>query len=70
MPARSMSRPSPAHLAGPNRYDTAALLLGTYPDRVYVASWMNWPDALTGAARAGADHEPMALTRSQAMTVP
>ena len=70
MPARSMSRSSPAHLAGPNRYDTAALLLGTYPDRVYVASGMNWPDALTGAARAGADHEPMALTRSQAMTVP
>lgn len=65
-----MSRSSPAHLAGPNRYDTAALLLGTYPDRVYVASWMNWPDALTGAARAGADHEPMALTRSQAVTVP
>ena len=53
-------------VAGANRYETAALLTETYPsaDSVYVASGMNWPDALTGAARAGADHEPLVLTRT------
>lgn len=56
-------------LAGGNRYETAALLTETYPsaETVYVASGMDWPDALTGAARAGADHEPLVLTRTTAV---
>ncbi|NLG19943.1 MAG: S8 family serine peptidase [Actinomycetales bacterium] len=56
-------------IAGENRYETAALLTETYPssETTYVASGMDWPDALTGAARAGADHEPLVLTRMQAV---
>lgn len=56
-------------LAGANRYETAALLTQTYPsaETAYVASGMDWPDALTGAARAGADHEPLVLTRTAAV---
>lgn len=52
-------------VAGEDRYDTAVLLADDFDtaDHVYVASGQVWPDALTGAARAGADSSPLLLTR-------
>ncbi|MFX0538494.1 cell wall-binding repeat-containing protein [Ornithinimicrobium sp. Y1847] len=52
-------------IAGSDRYETAGLLADVYPtiDGLYLASGQNWPDALTGAARAGLDEAPMLLTR-------
>ncbi|MFK5581856.1 cell wall-binding repeat-containing protein [Serinicoccus sp. LYQ131] len=52
-------------VAGADRYGTAALVSRAYDtaDPVYVASGQDWPDALAGAARAGAQEVPMLLVR-------
>lgn len=50
-------------VAGDNRWDTSALIADTFgdADRVAVASGRDWPDALTGAARAGSLDIPVLL---------
>lgn len=52
-------------VAGLNRYVTAANLMQEYvsAETVYIASGMNWPDALAGSAKAGMDEAPLLLTR-------
>jgi putative cell wall-binding protein len=52
---------------GENRYDTAATIASKYPAGVpvaYVATGDAYPDALAGAALAGAKDAPILLTRS------
>ncbi len=53
-------------LAGRNRYETAALVardgFGGGVERVYVATGLDFPDALAGAAVAGALGAPLLLT--------
>lgn len=55
-----------ARAAGPNRFATAAdLAVGAFDggaETVYVASGMDFPDALTAAAAAGHNHGPVLLT--------
>ncbi|HLS46231.1 MAG TPA: cell wall-binding repeat-containing protein [Ornithinicoccus sp.] len=51
-------------VAGSNRYATAAELAKYYPnglDTVVVATGLSYPDALSGAARAGDSHGPVLL---------
>ncbi|WP_181009843.1 cell wall-binding repeat-containing protein [Ornithinimicrobium sufpigmenti] len=50
---------------GLNRWVTSARLFAEVAsaETVYVASGQNWPDALAGGAKAGADHEPLLITR-------
>ncbi|MBO1769477.1 cell wall-binding repeat-containing protein [Agrococcus sp. TF02-05] len=69
------SQPSPAivplaptRLAGDSRYSTAAAIADRFPagvDTVYIASGLNFPDALTGAALAGSQVSPVLLTRER-----
>lgn len=56
-------------LAGKDRYKTNVRITATYEDvdRVYVASGQNWPDALTGGARAASEEAPLLLTRANAL---
>ncbi len=57
-------------LSGPDRYGTAASVakqFGTSVPVVYVASGAQWPDALVGAARAGAYNAPLLLTRGTSL---
>ncbi|WP_298891009.1 cell wall-binding repeat-containing protein [uncultured Serinicoccus sp.] len=56
-------------VAGPDRYATAALLAGADETRaqVFIASGQNWPDALAGAATAGAVDAPMLLVRQDSV---
>ncbi|HET8867517.1 MAG TPA: cell wall-binding repeat-containing protein, partial [Agrococcus sp.] len=55
--------------AGTNRYATAAQLSTVFgaADVAYVASGQNFPDALSGAAAAGAQDAPMLLARHSCM---
>ncbi len=59
-----------SRIAGSNRYETASLIAAQFPeaDRVYVASGAKFPDALAGAALAGAQGAPVLL--SQQATLP
>ncbi|WP_165700054.1 cell wall-binding repeat-containing protein [Ornithinimicrobium ciconiae] len=52
-------------LSGDNRYGTAAAIAQQFSsaDVVYVATGQNYPDALAGAARAGAVDGPVLLTQ-------
>jgi subtilisin family serine protease len=52
-------------IAGRNRYETAAALVGDVPDAqaVWVASGAAWPDALAAAARSAVAAEPLLLAR-------
>src|SRR5690606_4499747 len=52
-------------LSGVNRYATAAVIAEEFSSAsvVYVATGENFPDALAGAARAGALDGPVLLTR-------
>ncbi|OLT17916.1 hypothetical protein BJF80_00960 [Serinicoccus sp. CUA-874] len=52
-------------LAGEDRYDTSAEIAGMFPTGLpvlYLATGTDYPDALTGGARAGRDGVPMLLT--------
>lgn len=54
-------------LAGADRYATAATAAMTYPSGVqtaYIAKGSDFPDALAGASRAGAQASPVLLTRT------
>ncbi len=57
--------PTVSRLAGPDRYATAAAVAGGYAAGVpvvYVASGLDFPDALAGAARAAYNGGPLLLT--------
>lgn len=60
-----------SRVAGLDRFQTAAKLsnleFGRGVDVVYVASGQNYPDALAGAAAAGARGGPVLLTRSDSL---
>ncbi|WP_122260787.1 cell wall-binding repeat-containing protein [Ornithinimicrobium cerasi] len=59
-------------VAGANRYATAAEVsraLATSQD-VYIATGLDWPDALAGAARAGATDSPVLLVRTGSVPGP
>lgn len=53
-------------IAGANRYETSALIADTFPDdrdRVFVATGLDFPDALSGSALAGKQANPVLLTQ-------
>src|SRR5690606_23961958 len=52
-------------IAGANRFETSALIAAPLGDidRVFVASGLNFPDALAGAALAAAQGAPVLLSR-------
>lgn len=61
-------------VAGADRYATAefvgSMLLDVAPQgtgTAYLASGQDWPDALTLAARAGAEHDPVLLTKDTSL---
>lgn len=56
-------------VAGADRYATAALLSRDLKpgQRVFVASGRDYPDALAAAAKAGARHEAVLLTRTESL---
>lgn len=57
-------------IAGANRYETSALIARTFPgnrDRVFVATGLDFPDALSGAALAGRQANPVLLTQPSRM---
>lgn len=59
-----------SRMSGPNRYATAAAITEGYPQGVetaYVATGLNFPDALAGAARAGALDGPVLLVRTNSI---
>jgi len=64
-----MSRVGATRLAGPDRFGTAAAVstLWTSAATVYLANGMDFPDALAGAAAAGAKDAPVLLTRADAL---
>jgi len=54
-------------VAGQTRYETAAAIADSFEqssDTVYLAAGYNFPDALTGAAAAGASDSPVLLART------
>ena len=54
-----------SRIAGANRYETSALIADTFPDdrdRVFVATGLDFPDALSGSALAGRQANPVLLT--------
>lgn len=53
--------------SGTNRYETAVAVSADYAeaDTVFVTTGLDWPDALAGAARAGAVHAPVLLVRQE-----
>lgn len=63
---------STRRVAGTNRYDTAAKLADfvSAPSTVFVATGLSFPDALAGAAAAGALGVPLLLTQPDAVPGP
>jgi putative cell wall-binding protein len=63
--------PSVTRLAGADRYSTAAIISGTYfgagAAKAFVATGLNFPDALAGAAVAGRDGAPVLLSAQQSL---
>lgn len=61
--------PDVTRLAGADRYETAALIAARLtvgiPDskRTFIASGLNFPDALGGSVLAGTEHAPLLLNR-------
>lgn len=63
-PAQPTDPGTVSRLAGANRYETAAAIAATYAPGVpvaYIATGLNYPDALTGAAAAGVTGGPVLL---------
>lgn len=59
-------------LSGPDRYRTAVAVSEQFPAEgpaAFVASGLNWPDALAGSALAGSRGGPVLLTRPAAISV-
>lgn len=64
-PSIAPGAPATQRIAGANRYDTAGQIAARYPsgvETVYVATGLNYPDALAGAALAGSEEAPVLLT--------
>ncbi|MGC5076175.1 cell wall-binding repeat-containing protein [Agrococcus sp. DT81.2] len=61
--------PDVVRYAGSDRFGTAARLAATFGEggSVYIASGTDFPDALAGAAAAGAEGVPMLLARRECM---
>lgn len=66
--------PQKARVSGSDRYETAARLSATVfqpgVGAVYVASGLDFPDALAGGAAAGSETAPVLLTRKDALPDP
>lgn len=64
-----MRRVGATRLAGPDRFGTAAAVstLWASAPTVYLANGMDFPDALAGAAAAGAADAPVLLTRAETL---
>lgn len=61
---------SVSRLSGVNRYGTAAAVAETFGTDVpvaYIALGLNFPDAVSGAARAGLEDGPVLLTRTDSV---
>lgn len=59
-------------LAGPDRFATAAAISAEYPTglaNTFIATGLNWPDALTGSALAASLGEPVNLTKDTRLPV-
>lgn len=59
--------------AGSNRFETSSLInnyFAPYPSQVYLASGMNYPDALTGSVLAGRAGAPIVLINPKSATIP
>ncbi|CAN5445420.1 hypothetical protein BH23ACT6_BH23ACT6_16040 [soil metagenome] len=57
--------PATTRVFGGDRFETAAVIAEAYPsdlDTAYVATGLNYPDALTGSALAGFEGAPLLLT--------
>src|SRR5690606_21695722 len=56
-------------LSGTNRYGTAAAVAGEFDtaERVFVATGLDYPDALSAAARAGSLDSPVLLVRQDSI---
>ncbi|MFK5584768.1 cell wall-binding repeat-containing protein [Serinicoccus sp. LYQ131] len=57
-------------IGGGNRYETSAQLASLFPSELpvlYVATGTDYPDALTGGARAGRDGAPVLLTDPESL---
>lgn len=64
------SQASVRRIAGENRYATAAKVANAWSPQVaiaYVVGGVDYPDAMTAAARAGVDEAPVLLTRQAAL---
>ncbi|RQD71130.1 MAG: N-acetylmuramoyl-L-alanine amidase, partial [Tindallia sp. MSAO_Bac2] len=62
--------PNPTRIAGDDRFDTAAKIVSQLDlpvDKAYVATGMNFADALTGSALAAKDNASMLLVRQNAV---
>lgn len=60
-------------LGGTNRWETAAKVAATFrvdPGDAYVASGLNWPDALAGSVLAGARRAPVLITATTSVPSP
>ncbi|MCK0113512.1 cell wall-binding repeat-containing protein [Ornithinimicrobium sp. F0845] len=63
---RAYTTGSVTRIAGANRYETSALIADTFPSnrsRVFVATGLDFPDALSGSALAGREANPVLLTQ-------
>lgn len=69
-PSAPPGAPATQRIAGANRYATAGQIADRYPsdlDTVYVATGVNYPDALAGAALAGHEDSPVLLTATESL---
>ena len=63
---KSLAAFNPSRIGGQTLYDTSRMLneqLAEEADRVYLATGLNYPDALAGAAVAGPEGAPLFLVR-------
>lgn len=63
---RELTAGDVTRIAGANRYETSALIAKTFPDnrdRVFVATGLDFPDALSGSALAGKQANPVLLAQ-------
>ena len=68
--AATQFAPSVRRIAGPNRYDTAALIAAEYPSAVphtYLATGLNFPDGLAAGALAGSQGVPLLISPTTAL---
>lgn len=71
-PLGSAQAVSPAGTVGSDRYETAVAINSAYfgnsaHDKVLLATGVDFPDALAGAALAGRDHIPLFVTKKTCM---